>query len=134
MGKILRITCLIICSASLGAACSTEGRLIKLDKALYDYQRSMRWGDFQTASKFLDTDTARLSWEQAASYEDIRITQYLIKDRQPSSDGKQYRQTVEIHYYEEPSVTVKTLVDHQHWEFDEKAETWRLVGNLPSFD
>jgi hypothetical protein len=134
MGRI-KPTQIVVCLllGLLSTACSTESRMIKLQGILSDYQRSIRWSDFQAASGFLDTPTARLSWQQAASYENIKVTQYLIKTREPNEDGTDYHQSVEIRYYEEPSVTVKTLVDHQHWQFDEQRQTWRLVGSLPPF-
>ena len=46
---------------------------------------------------------------------------------------REVRRVVEIRYYNENSMKIVTLMDHQVWEYDAEGNTWYLITPLPAF-
>jgi hypothetical protein len=65
--------------------------------------------------------------------EKIKITSYKPRERNTSEDTLQANQTVEIKYYNTDYLIVKTIIDKQLWEYDEKQKAWYLESALPDF-
>jgi hypothetical protein len=124
---------MLLLSLGLLQGCATQKQELRLDKTLTLYASAIRWGDFQGATQF---------YSSPALYEDvkfdrlkhIKVTGYDSKGMQPSNDGKQLRQTVEIRYYDTEVGSEHQIIDQQVWNYDVGKEMWLLSSKMPEFN
>jgi hypothetical protein len=106
--------------------------------ALFDdtrraYLKALRWGDYEAAYAFKNLQGPD---NQKPDFEDlhrIRVTSHKVKQTIVSEDKSTIVSVVNFQYYRITNVTVKNLLDHQKWEYDDKAGRWFLISGLPDF-
>lgn len=125
---------LLLLALSLGAcaAISENERMTGLDNTLKNYERAIRWADFDAAYGFHrwgdgddPTPPKRLG--------NVRVTQYQLVNSHMATDNLSYTQTVRISYYLLDSPRERQIIDRQRWEYDEKAGRWWLASPPPQF-
>ena len=102
----------------------------RFDDATFRYERALRWGNTQQAIQFQKTPQ-QLTDRQRQQFKNVKITAYNVVD--VTRSGNRIRQAVEIQYYTDDDVVVRTIMDQQLWEYDEKAGQWYLLTPLPAF-
>jgi len=116
----------------LSACATTSGRLDDLDRTLKNYDRAIRWGQFDAAYSFRKWEP---NTQPAApkSLQNLRVTQYKVLSTDLSIDKQSYTQVVKISYYLLDSPRERQTTDRQKWEYDEEQKRWWLASEIPAF-
>lgn len=117
--------------AAILLACTSDIFLMKRDETLNRYAMAVRWGEFEKAREF-QLPAFRKPLDEAW-LKNIHISTYDTVFTREDATGKSVEQTVEIHYFNEQAGVEKSLTDRQVWRFDEDAERWVLMTDLPTF-
>ena len=129
-------TCVISLVSLLCVACSSVSHMIRLeayDATASQYAKAVRWSDFDSASSFLQGTDIDQRFELIKELKRIKVTGYTVKMFEVSAEKDKVSQLVEIKYYTLTNPTLKSTLDHQHWEYDDSKERWYLVSGLPQF-
>lgn len=105
-----------------------------LQDNLFKYEKAIRWGAFQQAHYFrgdIPPDEKEPDW---LKLRDIKITGYTQMSADFSEDYHSYEQLIEIKYYNQHEMKVRSLMDKQKWELDETDKTWHIMTPLPEFE
>jgi hypothetical protein len=94
------------------------------------YGNLMRWSEFETAELFLAPDS---SGNRPKVPADVHVTDYQVKVTVVSEDARKAGQTVDITYFRSGELRIKTLTEHQVWEFDDVRNDWYLKSGFPAF-
>ena len=97
------------------------------------YEQAIRWSEFDYAMVFLKPSELEANPPDESFYKRIKVTAYKMKKTALSEDETQAIQIVEISYYKINNVIVKSITDHQLWEWDTKEKQWYLQSGLPDF-
>jgi hypothetical protein len=94
------------------------------------YGKLIRWSQFEPARTYL---TADAPGRQATLPNDVRVTDYEVKQLILTEDARKAGQTVEITYFRERDPRVRKLMDVQQWVFDFEQNEWFLKSGFPDF-
>ena len=97
------------------------------------YEQAIRWSEFDFAMVFLKPSERIANPPDESFYKRIKVTDYKMKKNALSEDETQAIQIVEISYYKIDNVVVKSILDHQVWEWDTKKNRWYLKSGFPAF-
>jgi len=128
----LLLPCLLL------AACGTlSSPRAEFREAEQGFVRSLRWGDYQQASHFLEGPYAERFRERFASLEDLRITGVQADSQATGGDPRRMETRLAIDYYQLPSLTLQGRRLSVKWLYQGGDRwhpgQWRLVGPFPSF-
>jgi hypothetical protein len=122
--------CLLLVLAALCGCASI--RTDQLNVTHREFDRAMRWSDFQTA--FAITRQPVANAPDFERLQHIRVTSYEEKGAGlANADGTQYVRALEIRYVNVNRMADRVLMDRQVWEFVEKENHWKLTSPFPSF-
>lgn len=115
-------------------ACSHNLRE-EFDMSLNKYNNLLSRNELGTASIFAASSIRDEFIARATDLKDIRIIDYKIVNAKYVEGQKQASVEVEISYYNLYSNKVKSLRDHQDWNYSEEngVKGWRLLSVLPEF-
>ena len=132
MRRLLFIVPLLLSLAGCGEM-SPNSKADTLNVTLTAYANALRWGDFEQALKYIDTDYQKehpLSSIDQERYKQVRVVSYT--ERNPVPTGKnEVDQYVEIGILNVNTQTERTVIDHQRWRYDEKSKHWHNATGLP---
>jgi len=130
----LKALWLLLPAVLLGACASLDKneRLTSLDNTLKNYDRAIRWVQFDAAWAFHKWDEGERQ-APPASLKNVRVTEYKVVATHMAVDNLSYTQTVHIAYYLLDSPRERRLTDRQRWEYDADAKRWWLVSEMPQF-
>jgi len=94
------------------------------------YSRLIRWSDFESARSYLAPSE---SGAKPPLPKNVRVTDYEVKEMVYAEGKRRVLQVVDISYFLANDPRIKTLQDHQVWEFDSDRETWLLKSGFPHF-
>jgi hypothetical protein len=106
----------------------------KFDETSRAYLMSLRWGEYESAYGFKRPPSMNDEVPDFKDLSDVRVTSHRVKQTIISEDEMTVMQIVDFQYYRARNVTVKTITDHQKWEYDEEKERWYLISDLPNFE
>ena len=106
----------------------------KFDETSRAYLIAIRWGEFEAAYGFKRIPDINTEVPDFQDMRDIKVTSYRVKQTMISEDEMIVIQLVDIQYYRMRDVTVRTITDHQRWEFDREKKRWYLLSDLPNFE
>ncbi len=121
--------------AVLVTACSSleqAGSQRKLQTQLRSYDHAVRWGDLQGAYAFVKPGGEPLAVPNGL--ENIRVTDYEPLTTVTEEEGKRVRRQVKIQYVRRDRQVVRTFVDEQVWEYDDKLGNWFRTNAPPEFE
>ncbi len=127
---------MIFVSVLLMVGCAEINEFTKLDN--FDatsraYSHAIRWSDFNEAEIYMKASANKSDSPDPELVKLIRVTDYVIKKTAVSEDQNQVIQIVEVTYYRNDRMVVKSIPDKELWEWDEKAQKWELTSGLPDF-
>jgi hypothetical protein len=127
----LKISVLItLCLAA--TACWHSTHLMKMETELTRYGETMRWGLYQQAADFRSPD--KRTPFNSEQLKNIHVTSYSPTYTQETSPTSTiFKQTVEIHYYDEQTGVERSVTDNQTWRYDNEKDQWFLESGLPKF-
>ncbi len=123
---------LLLAALLLSACATTSARMDSLDRTLKDYDRAIRWGQFDAVYAFRKWGDEQRP-VASKSLQNLRVTQYKVLSSDLSPDKLKYTQVVKIHYYLLDSPRERQVTDRQKWEYDEEQKRWWLTSEIPAF-
>jgi hypothetical protein len=108
-------------------------KMEQLSETTEAYEQAIRWSEFDFAMVFLKPSERKKNPPDESFYKRIKVTEYKMKKNALSEDETQAIQIVEISYYKIDNVVVKSILDHQVWEWDTKENRWYLKSGFPAF-
>jgi len=132
MRRILSL--LVVLSVLLLAGCATKTRSDSLTTTLKAYGSTLRWGDFQSATQFMDPKTRAahpLTPLQLARFQQVRVTEYDDGAGPVPTGDFDVQQTAMISLVNIHTQSERSIVDHQTWHYDEATKHWWLTSGLP---
>lgn len=133
MRRVLSL--IVIATLLVLAGCASQNRADMLNTTLTAYASTVRWGDFQSATIFLDPKTRADHTPSAldlARYKLVQVSGYDAGNG-PVPDGEnQVRQIVHINLINISSQSERSIIDHQTWRYDETTKHWWLTSGLPN--
>ncbi len=133
MKPILR-TLLVLGMAALLAACPQTKEDRDLSETLKQYEIIVRWAQWDAAVDFVSMEyqqehpITRLDLDRLRLF---RVTQYLVRSSAPINEGKGLIQVVEIRMFNKNQARERSIIDEQHWKYNEETERWQLHSGLP---
>jgi hypothetical protein len=94
------------------------------------YGRLIRWSDFESAKSYL---APAESGTKTTIPKNVRVTDYEVKEIIYAEGKRRVLQVVDISYFLANDPRIKTLQDHQVWEFDSDREAWLVKSGFPHF-
>ena len=113
------------------ASVDDSKKTITLDSALRQYERSIRWAEFEAANTLRRQSTDATT--NAAHLKSVRVTAYDTLAKTESENRSKAKVDVEIRYYNEYTMKEVTIIDHQQWEYDPDGKTWFITSPMPAF-
>ena len=133
LNTILVVALIVLPGCQGGFARYSESSRIKvLHAAVNDYNRYLRWQEWERASDFI-RDTERLAFREGfyEIEEDFRITEFEIRDTDVEEENARSADVVVLYrYYLLPSVTEKKVRVTQHWIWSEEENRWAVEEPL----
>jgi hypothetical protein len=105
-----------------------------LEETLFAYEEALLAGQYRAAYKFTSQEGRKKQNPDFNHLKKIKISSYELLDTTSSADDLKVELTVEIEYFYEDFLVLKTLVDEQRWEYDETEKHWYLHSGLPDFE
>ena len=129
----MRTAILVFFVAIVSACASVEDskKTITLDSATRQYERAIRWGEYEAAvslrrdSTVTHADIDHLKTVKVTAYEQVRQTD--------SADRSETVIEVKISYYNEYTMKEKTIFDKQSWKYDPEKKSWYITSPMPDF-
>jgi hypothetical protein len=129
----MRTAILLFFVAIMSACASVDDskKTITLDSATRQYERSIRWGEYEAAvslrrdSTVTHADMDHLKTVKVTAYEQVRQTD--------SADRSETALEVKISYYNEYTMKEITFIDYQTWKYDPDNKSWYITSPLPAF-
>ena len=135
---LLRIMLLIVVVALLGGCESMQKRNIawELDENSKRYNKMLRWREMDTAVYVFPPEELQQEFaRKVQAAKNVTVTDFRIKKMECFPEKGEATVILDIDYYREPSITMKTVEDRQEWKYlGEKDNTrWRLMTLPPDF-
>lgn len=108
-------------------------KLDHFDTTSRAYSHHIRWSEFEDAAIFLKPSEDDSNARDPELIKMIRVTDYLIKTTAVSDDQTKVVQMVDISYYRNDSMILKTIREKELWEWDAEKQQWELSSGLPKF-
>ena len=122
--------------ALLIAGCANGPGLVshtKFTRTARAYEKAIRWSEFETAVIFLKDTAKQKKPPDLDQLKFIKVIEYEVKETALLKDQSRILQVVEIQYYRDDAILVKTVTDRQIWEYDATLKNWYLLSGLPDF-
>ena len=132
--KRIHIIFLAIALLPACAAVQDSKMSISEEKALFYYERAVRWGDYAAADRLRRIEGDDYPRNGPNKLKRIKVTAYDILNRTASDDGTTLRLAVRISYYDEDVMKVHSVMDNQVWRYDAEQDSWYITSPLPLFE
>lgn len=114
--------------------CATDKRKDALTDTLNAYASTVRWGDFNSALKFVDPKVREahpISPLEMSRYQQYKVSEYDEGSGPTPSGQFEVHQTVQINVVNVNTQSERTITDHQVWQYDADSKHWYLESGLP---
>jgi hypothetical protein len=129
-GVLIVLLLLSGCEGTFGKY-SSGNRSNQLHEAVLEYNKYVRWQEWEKASDYIKTDEQSAFKQQLEELEeDLRITDFEIRDTDVDSDAKTATARILYRYYWLPSITEKKMRFSQKWVWSEEEKRWAVDGPL----
>jgi hypothetical protein len=92
------------------------------------YGRLMTWSDFGAAAAYLTADAPVQTVPDG-----VKVASYEFKQAIFTQDKLEAVNLIQISYYRENELRLKTLMDRQLWQFNSEKQAWLLKSGFPPF-
>ena len=132
--SIFRYSFVLSCITLIGcSALATRSKADRFHNAVNGYNSLIKWGDMQTASKYIVNKGQVPKYIDSSIMKNVRVVSFEVKHSKLSNDKRSASVVVEFLYTHDYRPATFRLVDHQRWVFYPGARVWRVEGKLPSF-
>jgi hypothetical protein len=100
---------------------------------MFAYAALIRWSNYDGAMRYLKPGVAEIipTDFELEHLKQFKVSQYLEAPITPGDSINTIKQSVEIELYNIHNNTVKTIFDHQTWEYNEEVQQWFLTSGIP---
>ena len=132
--KLILRTIVMLGMTALLTACPETKEDKDLSDTLTQYETIVRWAQWDAAVDFISTEyqlehpITRLDLDRLRLF---RVTQYIVRSAAPVDDGNGLIQVVEIRMFNKNQARERSIIDNQHWKYNEETERWKLHSGLP---
>jgi len=132
--KLILRTILMLGIATLLSGCPQTKEDKDLSETLTQYETIVRWSQWDAAINFVSMEyqeehpISRLDLDRLRLF---RVTQYIIRSSTPIDEGNGLIQIVELRMFNKNQARERTIIDEQHWKYDEEKKRWLLYSGLP---
>lgn len=132
--KLILRTILMLGIATLLSGCPQTKEDKDLSETLTQYETIVRWSQWDAAINFVSMEyqeehpISRLDLDRLRLF---RVTQYIIRSSTPIDEGNGLIQIVELRMFNKNQARERTIIDEQHWKYDEEKKRWLLHSGLP---
>lgn len=135
---LLRIMPLILVVALLGGCETMKKRNIawELDEYSKRYNKMLRWHEMDTAVHVFPPEELQQEFaRKVQAAKNVTVTDFRIKKMECFPEKGEATVILDIDYYREPSITMKTVEDKQEWKYlgEKDNKRWRLMTLPPDF-
>lgn len=135
---LLRIMPLILVVALLGGCETMKKRNIawELDENSKRYNKMLRWHEMETAALVFPPQELQQEFaRKVQAAKNVTVTDFRIKKMECFPEKGEATVILDIDYYREPSITMKTVEDKQEWKYlgEKDNRRWRLMTLPPDF-
>lgn len=129
---IQRVFILVLLAAIVLAGCQSHvSRKAGIEKALNDYEATLRWQNIREAYRFLRPELQPAYLPQGI--DSMRVVGYDVLDRPVEVSENVVVQRVEVKYVNRETQIMRTIMDEQVWESDDDGKTWMRASPMPAF-
>ncbi len=131
--KLLLLLSLLATAASASALGSRQRA--KLQETQDAYAEAVRWGDFESAVRFVEPAYAEqnpVGEFELGRYEQIQVSGYRELNTNVEPDGTVVR-SIEVRVINKHTQAERTLRYRERWSWNATDKRWWLVGGLPDF-
>lgn len=133
---LIKLWILLILVGSLSlVGCKTmdeSKEVLMMESRLKLYGKTVRWGSLENLYGFLTPEeSAKVVFPE--NLHNIRVTDYQVRIQPRMLDEHRLSQTVTIEYLFRDTQAIRTLSDHQMWEYDEEDKQWFRANPIPEF-
>lgn len=124
---------IVLSSLVLVAGCANYKPQQQLDQTLDAYGAALRWGDFESALRYVDPKVLEANPPTALQlerYRQVRVSGYEASGAVPVGETE-VRQRAVIGLINIHTQVERSIVDNQLWRYDPKLERWFLESGLP---
>lgn len=132
--KLILRTVLMLGMAVLISGCPQTKDDSDLSETLNQYETIIRWAQWDAAVSFVSEEyqeehpISRLDLDRLRLF---RVTKYTVRTSVPVDGGKGLLQVVEVRMFNKNQARERSIIDEQHWKFNEETERWKLHSGLP---
>ncbi|HOP39964.1 MAG TPA: hypothetical protein PLI53_02865 [Geobacteraceae bacterium] len=135
---LLRIFLMGLLVAVMGGCTAISNRTIahNLDKTSKKYCKMIRWNELDQAEVLFPSEKLQAEFKQKViAAQGVKVTDVRIKKMECFPERGEATIIMDIDYYREPSITLKTVEDKQEWKYvdEDGNEQWRLMTLPPDF-
>ncbi len=121
----LAITLAAGCQTAKLGRYSGPGRAKLLEDVSIDYNKFIRWQEWERASDFVRPAEQSAFKEKLQEVEDtFHITEFEIQDTRVDPEGRSATVKVLYRYYRLPSITERKMFVRQHWVWSAQGNHW----------
>ncbi len=118
------------CQGTFGKYSSTS-RSNQFHEAVFEYNKYIRWQEWERASDYLNPDDQSEFKEKAEAVEEVlRITEFEIRDTDIEPEAKSATARVLYRYYRLPSIAERKMKFTQKWIWSEEHKRWTVEDPL----
>lgn len=104
-----------------------------LTKATENYQKLIRWGLFEAASRYVKTREGESVVPDLAVFAPWSVTKYTMGEVRRGTDPYEVHIAASIEFYRKDTRIIANLRDEQLWWYDIVLESWFLGTSMPDF-
>lgn len=136
---LLRIMLLSVIIALAGGCETVQKSLIanEFEQNSKSYNKMIRWNELDKADAIFPPPGQREEFKgKVMAAKGVKVADFRIKSLECSPETGEATVVLDIDYYREPSVTMKTVEDVQKWKYELEGvgvRRWRLMTMPPDF-
>ena len=115
------------------ASVSDRLTMNKFGEASSAYGEAILFSHYEAANLYRKSGGAADKPPDFEKLKNIKVAMYDVKQVDLSEDKRHVSQVVEIKYYKQDNMIIKTVRDEQLWEYDPDDNRWYLSSGLPQF-
>ena len=131
MKKSIAIILLVI---AILISCGEDSKKKRgLDDTLFKYSSLIRWSNYEGAMRFLKPGNKEIipTNFELEHLRQFKVSSYSEAPITPGANANSINQSVEIQLYNIHNNSVRTIIDHQTWEYNDKLQQWFLASGIP---
>lgn len=127
------MSALAVVALSGCAAIESKQRSQILTERVRSYTKSVRWGDFDIAQRFIKPREGEAEFADTEHLRGLRVTHYDYSIHAPDPDAVEAQMTATFDYQPIGTATIRRVKQTALWWYSGEHETWYLDGSLPDF-